>query len=202
MSTPALVKSALPFFIVATMGALGGTLAHFLLALPAGVSEIDWSFKLPVEAALGALASTIFIFLLANTDRNDASRLLALSLISGFFWKPVIDAGANYYNKIGDAGDVAQFGEKTNGIQKIEQRLSTGNLSDEEAIPLIIDSAEQLNSLWGSIEDRNLKSKAARNYESLISGINNEDVKKVIEKSISAERLRQIELYTQEGLLP
>ena len=79
--------------IVAGIGAVGGLLGWgfaLWLDMPGHIGE-RWDLLLSV--ALGAGASVIFVFVIANTDRTDGPRLIGLALLAGFFWEPVWEAG-------------------------------------------------------------------------------------------------------------
>lgn len=55
--------------------------------------QAKWSLyslgHLPMYIAFGAGAAVVFILLIANSDRNDRVRVVALALLSGFVWKPI-----------------------------------------------------------------------------------------------------------------
>lgn len=85
--------------LVGGVGAIGGAMVWvFGQTLEHGTAETAWNF-LPLSIFLGFGASIIFVFLVANTDRKDIVRLLALALLSGFFWKPVWLAGEQIIDK-------------------------------------------------------------------------------------------------------
>lgn len=77
---------------VAALGGLGGLLvwlSSIWLGHSANLSI--WADPL-ISVVLGGGAAVVFVFLIANTDRRDHTRLLALALLSGFFWEPVWQA--------------------------------------------------------------------------------------------------------------
>ena len=51
--------------------------------------EVQQLFLLPMYIAFGAGAAAVFILLIANSDRSDRIRVVALALLSGFVWKPI-----------------------------------------------------------------------------------------------------------------
>ena len=54
---------------------------------------VIWSFdklvQLPMYMAFGAGAAAVFILLIADSDRSNKLRIVALALLSGFAWKPI-----------------------------------------------------------------------------------------------------------------
>ena len=88
------------FLIVVFAGLVGGCvsfLSGFSGELP--TTETLGSYQVVVQSALGGIAGVVFAFLIANTDRADLPRLIALSLLAGIFWRPVIDAGGLMVSK-------------------------------------------------------------------------------------------------------
>lgn len=87
------------FLLVALFGCIGAALAYGLKAT--GPVELVEAWNNPVaqtilQVGIGAFASTVFIFLLSNTDRNDLFRLVCLSMVAGFLWNPVIETIKKY----------------------------------------------------------------------------------------------------------
>jgi hypothetical protein len=80
---------------VALLGAIGGALSWACNYLWLGhVAHVSAWIDPVISTGLGAGAGVIYVFLLANTDRGDGPRLLALALLAGFFWEPVLQAGS------------------------------------------------------------------------------------------------------------
>ena len=74
---------------VALFGAIGGLLGCiFGFYTKSGSLSYGW-LEFPIWIVLGSGASIIFVFVIANADREDQKRLLAVALLSGFFWQPV-----------------------------------------------------------------------------------------------------------------
>lgn len=75
---------------ISTSGGVGGLLI-WLWEIWRGT--VDWSFAklahLPMYVAFGAGAAAVFILLIANSDRSDRARVVALALLAGFAWKPI-----------------------------------------------------------------------------------------------------------------
>lgn len=95
--------------LVALIGALGGAMAWvFGQAIDIQNGQPLWPF-MPISIFLGMGASIVFVFLVANTDRNDVIRLLALALLSGFFWKPVWLASQQIIDKTYEEQSLAEI---------------------------------------------------------------------------------------------
>ena len=54
---------------------------------------VSWSFVklalIPMYIAFGAGSAAVFILLIANSERSDRVRIVALALLAGFVWKPI-----------------------------------------------------------------------------------------------------------------
>ncbi len=141
------------YLLVPGLGALGGLL-YWLFSLWIGTPHhVHPAFGIIISVALGSGASFIFIVLIANTDRTDKARLLALSLVAGFFWEPVW---------IGARGLVDyQMDEKRTqaAIEVIDEALETAALlenANEEDRPELIErlsrETARLTELTSSIK--------------------------------------------------
>lgn len=73
---------------VAIGGAVGGLLI-WLFGLTLGKTLYHPALDPFISTLLGAGASVVFVFLIANSQREDHQRLFAISLVAGFFWQPV-----------------------------------------------------------------------------------------------------------------
>jgi hypothetical protein len=84
-------------------GAIGGIAAWFyghhdgsvLTFSQAGLGDLLSFFA---YLLFGGMASMVFVIIMANTDRTDRVRLVALSLLAGFVWQPVLSAGRTFVN--------------------------------------------------------------------------------------------------------
>lgn len=85
------------FLLVLFAGAVGGILA-FAGGLASngllGPFKDNGKFvQLALHAGLGGLTAAVFVFLVANSDRNDRVRAICLAMLVGVFWDPAL-AGA------------------------------------------------------------------------------------------------------------
>ncbi len=96
------------FWWVLLLGALGGALSY-LWAPSAENAQHSESPPLSLLAhlAFGAGAGLVFIYLLANTQRDDLARLCATALLAGFAWVTVWEMAANTIDQKDDQQEVA-----------------------------------------------------------------------------------------------
>lgn len=57
--------------------------------------EFSQLLHLPMYVGFGAGAAAVFILLVANSDRSDRMRIVALALLAGFAWKPIWTGSQN-----------------------------------------------------------------------------------------------------------
>ena len=57
--------------------------------------ELSQLLHLPMYVGFGAGAAAVFILLIANSDRSDRMRVVALALLAGFAWKPIWTGSQN-----------------------------------------------------------------------------------------------------------
>src|SRR3990172_11409776 len=86
------MTSAQPWHVL-LLGAAGGLLAWLYSQTVGQPAALVWWQAIPAGVLLGAGASFVGVYLLANADVRDAKRCLALAMICGFAWKPVYEAG-------------------------------------------------------------------------------------------------------------
>ena len=60
------------------------------------VWELQQLLYLAMYIGFGAGAAAVFILLIANSDRSDRMRIVALALLSGFVWKPIWNSSQHY----------------------------------------------------------------------------------------------------------
>lgn len=108
-----------PLLLVPALGAAGGFLAWMMAARADGPV---WS-DLFVMVLMGAGAALIFLFVIMNTDRSDVARLVALSLLAGFSWETVWDAGGAIVERHAEQARVAEIETTTREIARLEADL-------------------------------------------------------------------------------
>lgn len=157
---------------IAYMGALGGIIGWIFGLVTGnrpfipganGALSAGWHLAATVPAwvMLGAAAALIFTVLVANTDRTDRARVIAISVLSGMFWMPVLNGASELIKKHQDerlAGEakqliqeVAQIAESAKSVQG-EQRdqlllSAREKLKDANDLAQRIDSARVATSL-------------------------------------------------------
>ncbi len=105
--------------LVPGLGAVGGLLAWMMSVRAGGPLWPD----IIVMVTMGAGAALIFLFVIMNTDRSDVARLVALSLLAGFSWETVWEAGGAVVERHAEEARVAEIEEATHRIAEIEAEL-------------------------------------------------------------------------------
>lgn len=121
------MTEARPWHVVA-VGGTGGGLA-WLFAELVGLPQVmpSWWVAVPGGIALGAGASFLGVYLLANARPSPALHCLAFALLCGFSWKPVFEAGSALFNRSLQTRAVtmeaAELEERT---RSVNARLASG----------------------------------------------------------------------------
>lgn len=157
---------------IAYMGALGGIIGWIFglvtgnrPSIPGADHALSTGWHLaatvPAWVLLGAAAALIFTVLVANTDRTDRARVIAISVLSGMFWMPVLNGASELIKKqqedqlageakqlIQDAAQIAENAKSVQGEQR-ERALLDASRKLEEANSLAqrTDSARLADSL-------------------------------------------------------
>ena len=79
--------------LVGAFGALGGGLSGLFSAWVGQPSGLETLGNTPLAVALGSLGSIAFVYIVANPDRSDCNRMIALSLMVGLLSTPMWTAG-------------------------------------------------------------------------------------------------------------
>ena len=121
--------------LVGACGVIGGLIGWALFALwqdqPPKVNP--WADPL-ISAGLGAVASIVFIFLIANTDRTDRNRLIALAMVGGIAWEPVLEASRAFVDRrFEQSHQQAAIGAATKAIE-LARGLETAAPEESEKL--------------------------------------------------------------------
>jgi len=135
--------------MVAVAGCFGGIVSSFATRITgAGFEPAFGAWDPLVTGLLGVLASLVFVFVLANTDRRDKLRLLALAAIAGFAWNPVLAAGEAYIGQRSEAKDVAGYEEAVRELTRLTSAYEAAEGETErselaEAIEMQFETVER-----------------------------------------------------------
>jgi hypothetical protein len=156
------------FLLVAAFGCVGASVAFAIQATDLVKITPAWdhqSIQIAFQILIGAFTSTIFIFLLSNTDRSDLLRLVCLSMVAGFLWSPVLEIIKKYevVNKVSEQ-QAASLERKAAAIQTAE--ASSGTFSNQEVDAFIKDY-----SIWRPILSPNDAAIADQAFEGVTSSI-------------------------------
>jgi hypothetical protein len=144
------------FALVASLGAAGAVIGVFLPFADGAIIDINTPNRLYIAVPAGSLAAVVLVFLLANTDRSDIPRLLAISALAGVFWKPVIDAGGLYIDRVGQAGRATEVTHKVEEVKQTVGNVSANDLDPDAGVERVRQLAQEINILAPSINDHNL----------------------------------------------
>lgn len=129
---------------VALMGAVGGAFSWACNALWLGhEAHVSVWIDPLVSSGLGAGAGVIYVFLLANTDRGDGPRLLALALLAGFFWEPVLQAGSALIEREQDQERVSRAHAEI--AEALDRAGDLAAAPREQQLALVAEIARNLN---------------------------------------------------------
>ncbi|SFC35404.1 hypothetical protein [Tropicimonas isoalkanivorans] len=142
------------FWTVSAFGAIGAILGFGHNFIQTHSLPENWMIDLLIVSFLGAFSGGLFIFLLANTDREDIPRLVILATLSGFFWKPVIEAGQLYINKSREEQLATKASDAIQEIAELNNAASNGMIDKQEAIQRSLKSASVISESLHSIDSQ------------------------------------------------
>jgi hypothetical protein len=112
---------------VTLLGAIGGVLTWVFSNYLGHDSHISPVLDGVVSVLLGAGAGMVFVYLIANTDRNDNARLLSLALLAGFFWEPVWEGGRALVDRHREERQVDSARRALNEAQETARSLASAS---------------------------------------------------------------------------
>ena len=116
-------------YIALGFGAFGGFLNQlWILINPTESSPtLDLYLSIPAFLALGSGASLVFVFLIANADRTDRIRLVALSVLSGFSFSYVLPTAQELLR----GGEMSTVSPSPTEQKLVDQQVTEDNVSPE-----------------------------------------------------------------------
>jgi hypothetical protein len=157
----------------AFFGALGGFSGVILNLWLGNEARNSLLIDLLVATLLGASASILFVYLLANTDRRDVPRLVALSLLGGFAWQPVWEAGLALVQKTRSEQISSQVKNKIEDLQEKVSKVKQAESKDKpKLLEEIMENIETTNLLVEQIDSVSARKKLTKPTKQLIEQIN------------------------------
>lgn len=105
-----------------------------------------------VSTALGAGAGLVYVFLLANTDRSDAPRLLALAFLAGFSWEPVLQGASALLEQNRDYRTIAQAEAAAQEAIRLVKEVKTAPAEERDALlEAVVQKTSETEVLSGQI---------------------------------------------------
>ena len=120
--------------IVAGIAAVGGFLSWLFGLYLGNDPHYSALVDLIVSILLGAGAGIIFVYLIANTDRSDMTRLCALALLSGFFWEAVWVGSRVLIERQSENMTVAAVEDAAMRAETLTDSLATASPEERAAI--------------------------------------------------------------------
>ncbi len=96
-------------------GAIGGLAGWIIGVSNSGNAGSHWAIDLMAGIVGGAIAATIGVFLLANTDPTQFAKLITFALVCGLSWPAIIAAGKNL---VANATTHKEIATATDNIEK------------------------------------------------------------------------------------
>ncbi len=163
-------------FWIVGFGAIGGILSCVYCAVVG--SPIDpWYLKVPASMLLGAGASFVGAYLLANPDLHETRGLirgLAFAMMCGFAWKPVYDAGSALVEQaVKNRNDQPILSQAQASEEQVAELAKAG---PSELPARIAETKATALALIGDVQkaqDPETKRKVRRSAEKLIQSLAN-----------------------------
>jgi hypothetical protein len=110
------------FYGILGAGAFGGALSWLWSITLGAPLKLQPTVAAIASIILGAGASVIGVYLIANTDRKDIGRALAFAILCGFSWQIVYEAGSSTLDRRDARADVQQA---SSSVQENARELTT-----------------------------------------------------------------------------
>ncbi|NET58807.1 MAG: hypothetical protein F6K47_22455 [Symploca sp. SIO2E6] len=179
---------------IAILGAIGGFIGVLFNLWLGNPSRFNIPLDLLVASLLGAGASLIFVFLIANTDRSDTARLLTLALLGGFAWQPVWEGSLNAVNKSVEQNNVIQAEDAIKDAQKTASKIPIANTGKQSALAKEVNTKiEQAYSSIQKIDSLETRMELKEATDDLTEKINGLPPEAIADSKIqeNAQRLAQ-----------
>lgn len=143
------------FALVACFGAVGGLLVWLFGLFLGSAPRLGDSADILVSFSLGAGSSVVFVFLIANTDRTDYARILALAVLSGFFWEPVWHASRALIDRHIEDSRSTELTRSSEQALATAQALAVAEPDEREKLAQKLElEIQKAISLAGQIDSR------------------------------------------------
>jgi hypothetical protein len=130
--------------LVALFGAIGGILFWAIRLWRGHSPNLGVWLDALLSLLLGAGASMVFVFLVSNTDRTDRARIIALALVAGLFWEPVLEASRALVDRETEQAQQKTAIEATRRAAELAESLPS--LSDTEQEKILADIRLELQT--------------------------------------------------------
>lgn len=122
-------------------GAIGGFLGWLFGVMGQAEPKVNPVADAFIGVLLGAGASYIFVYLIANANRDDTARLIGLALLSGFFWEPVWSMSSDLIDREQEKSQTRQAEESFETASLLLEKAKEE--TDESTKTELLDSVEK-----------------------------------------------------------
>lgn len=158
--------------LVCIGGALGGFFSWVYSIYLGQPLPLPWWGAVPTSLALGALASWVGVFVIANTDRSDINRLFGLAVLFGLSWKPVLEAGKAYITQLPQTSADHKISMLVQDSENLNKELgSVGSNLRAEKVEEIKDATVVLTGLILQTDNKNTKEVALNQIEANVKAL-------------------------------
>jgi len=129
-------------------GAIGGSLSLVYAATVGQPIPGSLWVAVPGSVVLGTFAAFIGVYVIANTDTSDFLRCLGFSLLCGFAWKPVYDAGSALVTQQTRATQIDK-------VQQLNEKVSeaVSEVTSKTTKPTADDIAKAASAALSAIDE-------------------------------------------------
>jgi hypothetical protein len=155
---------------VAACGGVGG-LVYWLLQHAAGLDPFGWRWYagLPTTALLGAFASVVGVYIVANSDTAELKHTLAFALICGLAWKPIINSATD---SVTDAIHARQGDSAVSLAVELKQQAQTGTVQQVQAkATQTAETAAQLQTTLATARNEAVKTKLIHDSRQAVTAL-------------------------------
>jgi hypothetical protein len=134
--------------LILLFGAIGGGLSLVYAATVGQPIQGSLWVAVPGSVVLGTFAAFIGVYVIANTDTSDFLRCLGFSLLCGFAWKPVYDAGSALVTQQTRANQIAK-------VQQLNETVgeAVSEVASKTTKPTADDIAKAASAAFSAIDE-------------------------------------------------
>ncbi|HEY0160039.1 MAG TPA: hypothetical protein VGF28_22320 [Thermoanaerobaculia bacterium] len=157
------------FYGILGAGAFGGALSWLWSITLGAPLKLEPAVAAIASVILGAGASVIGVYLIANTDRKDIGRALAFAILCGFSWQIVYEAGSSTLERREARENVQQA--SANVTETAKQLNGAAEEKKTELVQDLVGDATVLLKASGQADSKEAEQKAVTGALSALDAI-------------------------------